>query len=184
MVSVIYVMQKPQIIESLRQRHEELISFVAGLDAGSFEFAPDGKWSAGQQLEHILRGVAPLATAFRLPKMLPKMIFGKSRATPRDYETIVTDYRRILAEGGRASGRFVPRKVGFGDRERLIKKLRSTLDRLIGGLETFDENEIDGIRLPHPLLGKLTIREMMYFTLYHVEHHRLAASANLEIKDQ
>jgi hypothetical protein len=25
--------------------------------------------------------------------------------------------------------------------------------------------------LPHPLLGKLTLREMIYFTIYHVQHH-------------
>jgi hypothetical protein len=25
--------------------------------------------------------------------------------------------------------------------------------------------------LPHPLLGKLTVREMLFFTLYHQRHH-------------
>jgi hypothetical protein len=33
--------------------------------------------------------------------------------------------------------------------------------------------------LPHPLLGKLTIREMLYFTVYHGEHHRLHTEQNL-----
>lgn len=33
-------------------------------------------------------------------------------------------------------------------------------------------DELDKYILPHPLLGKLTIREMMYFTIYHVEHHK------------
>jgi hypothetical protein len=172
-------MQKQQIIETLRERHEQFIAFVAGLDAGSFEFAPDGKWSAGQQLEHILLGVAPLATAFRLPKMLPTLIFGKSQATSRDYDSIVATYRQKLAEGGRATGRFIPKKVEFRDRDRLISKLRSTLERMIVGLGDFDEAELDIIRLPHPILGKLTIREMMYFTIYHVDHHRLAAQSNL-----
>jgi len=34
-----------------------------------------------------------------------------------------------------------------------------------------DEDDLDRVMLPHPLLGKLTLREMLFFTIYHVEHH-------------
>jgi len=27
------------------------------------------------------------------------------------------------------------------------------------------------VLLPHPLLGKVTVREMLYFTIHHVQHH-------------
>ena len=33
------------------------------------------------------------------------------------------------------------------------------------------EHKLDRCILPHPLLGKLTLREMIYFTIYHMEHH-------------
>jgi hypothetical protein len=32
--------------------------------------------------------------------------------------------------------------------------------------------------LPHPLLGKLTLREMLYFTAYHADHHRHSIEAS------
>ena len=31
--------------------------------------------------------------------------------------------------------------------------------------------DLDRYRLPHPLLGKLTVREMLFFTVYHNYHH-------------
>ena len=33
------------------------------------------------------------------------------------------------------------------------------------------EKELDQYMLPHPILGKVTYREMLYFTMYHVNHH-------------
>lgn len=34
---------------------------------------------------------------------------------------------------------------------------------------------------PHPLLGKLTLREMMFFTIYHVQHHEVFDEKKFEI---
>jgi hypothetical protein len=42
-------------------------------------------------------------------------------------------------------------------------------------LKKFSEDDLDSIRLPHPLLGKLTVREMLYFAVYHVGHHHRQA---------
>jgi hypothetical protein len=36
--------------------------------------------------------------------------------------------------------------------------------------------------LPHPLLGKITIREMLYFTAYHVQHHENIIKRDLKNK--
>jgi hypothetical protein len=33
--------------------------------------------------------------------------------------------------------------------------------------------------MPHPLLGKITAREMIYFTVYHSEHHVAATKKRL-----
>jgi hypothetical protein len=42
---------------------------------------------------------------------------------------------------------------------------------LARALEHWTEMDLDRCRLPHPLLGKITVREMLFFTLYHYEHH-------------
>jgi len=43
----------------------------------------------------------------------------------------------------------------------------------------WSELQMDRIRLPHPVLGKLSVREMLFFTLYHNQHHLDAAKRRL-----
>ncbi|MGH7601660.1 MAG: DinB family protein, partial [bacterium] len=53
----------------------------------------------------------------------------------------------------------------------VLRKWDEVSDRLMGILQRWDENSLDKYLLPHPLMGKLTIREMLFFTLYHDVHH-------------
>ncbi len=46
-----------------------------------------------------------------------------------------------------------------------------TVSGLVGKIPGWSEAALDRYRLPHPLLGKLTVREMLFFTLYHNAHH-------------
>ena len=43
--------------------------------------------------------------------------------------------------------------------------------KLIAKVEKQEEKELDIYILPHPLLGKVTLREMLYVTIHHNEHH-------------
>ena len=52
------------------------------------------------------------------------------------------------------------------------KKLSALINKLNKKIDSFDEKDLDRYILPHPLLGKLTIREMLFFTVYHVQHHQ------------
>jgi len=38
-------------------------------------------------------------------------------------------------------------------------------------LENWTETELDTYQLPHLLFGMMTMREMLFFTLYHNWHH-------------
>jgi hypothetical protein len=55
---------------------------------------------------------------------------------------------------------------------RLLRKLESKISR-------YPEKKLDSLILPHPLLGKLTLREMLYFTNYHVIHHHKLTNRDL-----
>jgi hypothetical protein len=76
-----------------------------------------------------------------------------------------------LQKGGRATGRFVPKEVVISQKPKLLLLLKDTIDKLYLQLTNFSEQDLDTIILPHPLLCKITLREMMYFTIYHVKHH-------------
>ena len=36
----------------------------------------------------------------------------------------------------------------------------------------WSEGDLDLYVIPHPLIGGLTFREILYFTIYHVQHHK------------
>ncbi len=172
-------MTKPDIIRELHVRHERFTDHVTALDERSFLFSYNGKWTAGQQLEHIHRSVKPLVLALRLPTFALRLAFGTANRPSRDYDALVAKYHAKLNAGGAASGRFVPPPVAYSDRERLRQETLATVQAVCKALDSFTEEDLERYILPHPLLGKLTIREMMYFTAYHVDHHEALTKRNL-----
>jgi len=172
-------MNIPEITRKLLENHRLFTDYIQSLSTDVFTLSRNHKWTPGQQLEHIRRSVQPLAQGFRLPKWLIKMIFGKSNRPGRTYDELVKKYLLKLEGGGRASGRFLPKAVAISEKNKIIDSLNKDLLSITKNLSTFSESELDEIVLPHPLLGKLTIREMMFFTIYHVEHHLNLTKINI-----
>ncbi len=165
-------MNKEQIAELLHTHYGHFIDRLREMNTTDFCFAPKGKWSAGQQLDHIIKAVSPVNRAMGLPVFILRWNFGTANRPSKTYEQLVEKYKQKLEEGGRAAGRFVPATVSATEKEQLIEKLNSLVKKLAGKTHRYSEEALDKYILPHPLLGKLTLREMLYFTAYHVEHHR------------
>ena len=123
-------------------------------------------------MDHIFRSVPPVALAHGLPVWVLRLLFGKSNRPSKSYEALVDKYKSRLAQGGRASGRFVPPIAHWDDKAKRLADLEKQVAALIRRIDRFSEIQLDTLLLPPPLLGKLTLREMLYFTLYHAEHHR------------
>ncbi len=173
-------MNKIDLRHQLTDRHRAFLADVLSLSPPDFLFAPPHKWTAGQQLEHIYRSVAPVKWAFTLPKFVLRFLFGKASRPSGDYETLVRKYQGKLAAGSKAPASFVPRSVAVAHKDKWSRKLSLAIQALNQNAERYSELELDLYRLPHPLLGKLTLREMLYFTIYHVEHHHKAVWKTLE----
>jgi hypothetical protein len=133
------IQDKPQIISALSEKVDAFNNYISLLNKEQFEAAPNGKWSAGQNLDHLIRSIKPLQLAYGLPKFALNILFGKTNRPSRTYE--------------------------------LIEKYTEQKQRLISKIEKQSEIHLDKYILPHPLLGKLTLREMLYFTIHHNEHH-------------
>src|SRR4249919_1716851 len=101
-------MNKQEIINALKSRHQVFADYILQLPEDEFLQKLPGKWSAGQQLDHIFRAVSPVTLAFGLPSFVLKLFFGKSNRTGRSYDELVTKYKSKLAAGGVASGRYIP----------------------------------------------------------------------------
>jgi hypothetical protein len=53
------------------------------------------------------------------------------------------------------------------------------VNKLVYKFSQKSEEELDDIFLPHPLLGKVTLRELYLFNIYHILHHHNKTEENL-----
>jgi len=176
-------MNKEEIIRQLKERHEIFVEEIDALTEDDFLFAPPEKWSAGQQVDHIYRSVATLFLAMRIPKPAIKLVIGKANRPSRSYDELVERYAQKLSGGGKAKGPFIPSAISYAEKKKLLEKVRSVVEKLSNRINQFSEKDLDEMILPHPLLGKLTMREMLFFTIYHVQHHQRLMIKYLELKN-
>lgn len=162
---------KDEIALQLDEKVTAFVRYINSLSRVEFEAAPPAKWSAGQNLDHLVKAIQPLQLPFRLPKFILNFMFGKANRPSKTYDELVAKYNRKLAEGGKASGRFIPPVIAFENKESLIRIYGLQKVKLINKIKKQTEEDLDTYILPHPLLGKITLREMLFFTIYHNQHH-------------
>ena len=167
------IYSRTEIIAGLTRHIDAFNEYISLLNKSQFESTPAGKWSPGQNLDHLIRSIKPLVIAYGLPKFMLKWIFGKANRPSKSFEALVEKYKLKLLAGGTASARFQPQAITFDDKEKLIKKYYILKTHLVKKINHWQEADLDNYILPHPLLGKLTLREMLFFTIYHNEHHLL-----------
>ncbi len=165
-------MDKAAISQNIVNVHRGLVQYLGSLDEHSFLFSPAEKWSAAEHLDHLLKSVQPVNLALLLPNFVLKMMFRKANRPSKSYEELVEKYKAKLSAGGKAPKAFAPKKISFNERETNLKKLESLAAAIAKKTNKYSDEDLDTLILPHPLLGKLTLREMLYFTAYHCTHHQ------------
>ena len=158
-----------------RRVHAESVRYWSAYPLESFfrRPAPD-VWAPADQVRHLTKAIRAVNKGLRLPRVALLLLFGRSRQS-RSFEALLADYRAALAGGGRA-GRFTPSAVDAAaqdeaGRARIMAYHAAAVDAFATALERWPDRALDRYRLPHPLLGRLTVREMAYFTLLHNVHH-------------
>lgn len=175
-------MDKQTIISLLKENHKTFITKISSLSDTDFNRKLGSKWTTSQQLEHIIKSVKPVDMAFGLPMFVLKMKFGLSNRPSRSFNELVKKYLKVLEDNKDyiLPERFTPGEILLKHRQRSLVKLEKLIEKLNSRLSRFSEEELDNYILPHPVMGKLTLREMLYFTIYHVEHHDKQILENLE----
>lgn len=162
----------PELQEALDNAFESVISFIEKQSDDQFETSTaEGKWSTGEQLEHLIKSVIPINTGLILPKTVLKLRFGTTDRTEMNFEQLRDLYQSKLAEGAKATKPYIPNPIPASKKASLISKYRSEKEKLTRALNKWDEKSISKIVAPHPILGNITIRELIFFTVYHNYHH-------------
>ena len=159
--------------------------FWGRFDDAAF-FAPIGEgWSPGDHVRHLVKSNRPVAMALGLPKVVLLLRFGWARRPSAKYSQLVARYHGELATGLKA-GRYTPSTLPperrtADERQRSLTNLDETQAAVASAVAKWGERALDRLRLPHPGMGPLTVREMAFFTLYHNTHHVLGVARHLGI---
>ena len=162
---------REEISSLLNNRFGEVVAFFGQRPDDKFCKGPVNRWTEGQHLDHLILSTKPLNMALRLPKFVLSWKFGVAKRPSETLESLMPRYEAALAKGGKAPKSFVPPAVKLEDKQRLLETLRKEGERLVAVTNKWSEGNLDKYVLPHPLLGKLTIRTMLLFSYYHMQHH-------------
>ncbi len=164
---------KEQILAASEKIFAALTAAGNATDELSFFKNRGEKWSVAENVQHLIISTNTTTLAYTLPAFIVRLVGGKSNRESKTYEALVEKYTLKLAEGGRASGRFVPKpmEIKYG-KERLMQNWQQATSKFINAIKNkTTESKLDDYLVRHPLLGRITLRELCYFTIYHTEHH-------------
>jgi hypothetical protein len=166
---------KSEIADALTALRRDGLRYWSDIVPEQFASPLGSAWSPADNVRHLAKATAPVAQALRVPRVA-LIIFGAARGPSRTFDELRQTYLGVLSKGATA-GRFAPSPTTppadvRNWQKHLIGRCAGSIERLERGLEPWSESDLDRYRLPHPLLGRLTVREMLLFTLYHFEHHK------------
>jgi hypothetical protein len=164
-------MDKTTLIKSLDENVVQFIEFVNNLNQDEFEANINDKWSAGQDLLHLIKVLRIVNIGFTLPKPFLRLMFGINKNDNRSFEYLQQLYKNALEGGAKAPKVYIPKPVSYNEKDELIQKYESLNKSFIDKLNNHTQYELDSYRLPHPILGKISLGELANFTSFHTSHH-------------
>lgn len=166
-------MDKNKIADLLEENHQKLFDWLSNQTADNWEFGPNNKWNINKHIHHLVDSLQLLNNALSFPRFVLKYKFGTNNRECRDYETVVKNYRKKLKENNEKVISFnkANKKPLLKDKKRLLTLLQIQQKKLQYKTKKISEKNLDTLVIPHPLMGKMTVREIIMWTAYHTEHH-------------
>jgi hypothetical protein len=162
---------KQFVLNELNKQFDLLFEILDTTSKEKLVFGSEQKWSPMMQLDHLIRSTRAVNRGLMVPKFLFPFITGKIKRNPYSYIEIVEKYSNKLAEGAKATGGYIPKERKINDFPKLLIEMKREQKRMIENLNNWTETDLDKNVMPHPIIGKISVREMLFFTIYHIEHH-------------
>ncbi|MBK8350730.1 MAG: hypothetical protein IPL21_03260 [Saprospirales bacterium] len=97
-----------------------------------------------------------------MPKIALKQLFKTNNRTNWNYDETVWKYQRTLNSGGKASFAF-QQKSYLAKIKNSFVFLEKILRFILNAAKSWNEEDLDIYIIPHPLIGKITMREFYFF---------------------
>lgn len=162
---------KSEIVTELKAVYQEVSDLVAAVSEEKLYATINEKWSIGENLEHLILSYVGVASVLKQPKTIFKN-FGTPKGPSRTYDGLYQTYKNVLANGQKAPSAFSPKDDSIKTKQELLESWQMIIHKLEQRVNNFwTEEDLETYALPHPALGILTVREMLYATIFHTKHH-------------
>lgn len=164
---------KDQLIEDLEKSFNDTIDWVNNQPESHFnEEMISGKWTIAGHIYHLIKTTKAVSKGMAMPKLGLRTMFGKNNRQERTYDEIVEKYENALTQDNiKVPGNYEAKADRTFKRASLLDRYEQELHDFIKALGKWKEEDMSVYVLPHPLIGKCTIREFTYFTILHNDHH-------------
>lgn len=166
---------KSEIMSALQDSNRHVQDWFSAIPVSEYFTRHGEVWSAADNVDHVIKAIKPIVQALKLPRLALHTMFGKPQHSSRSFEEICTIYSDEIAKGAKASGRFLPGDAPVENKEQAkmeqLQKVSKLIENMLAALEKWDEETLDQCQLPHPIIGNLTMREMLFFTIHHNLRH-------------
>ncbi len=154
--------------EALAEAFSEVEALFAKVNDTKINFKPSEKWSFGEEMLHLI--MSTNGTALLLAS--PDERLSPSDHASRSYDAIVDEYKTKLSLNPNIVQAFADKAGKSYKGAELKGSFAKAAQNTLLALNYWDEAKADQWMVwKHPLLGKMTAREMVYFTVYHTRHH-------------
>jgi DinB superfamily len=163
-------MTQAELVQALEARHKEVGDYFSNLSEETFLAETAPKWNPGQHLIHLTRANSRIAQGFQARDSLPNNDSGQAKSYEVVRETYLATLSHAPSELLAKNGAAVQVEAN-SSQSQILEAYQRAGTGLKQGVQTWTEAELDAKAMPHPLLGLLSVREMLEFALYHDLHH-------------
>jgi len=164
---------KQTLKEDLKKSFQDTIDWANAQSETHFneELFP-GKWTAAGHIYHLIKSTKAVSKGMKMPRLTLKTMFGKSNRQERTYDGMYQKYIDALEKANLvAPSKFEAEPGRKFEKESLLNRFQGELDDFISAMDKWEEKDMSVYIMPHPAIGKCTIREFVYFTDFHTKHH-------------
>jgi hypothetical protein len=163
-------MTQSELVQALEVRHQEVGDYFLSLSEATFLADTAPKWNPAQHLIHLTRANSRIAQGFQARDALPNNDSGQAKSYEVVRETYIAALQQAPSELLEKNGAAVQVEAN-SSQQQILEAYRQAAIGLRQAIQTWTEADLDAKAMPHPLLGLLSVREMLEFALYHDLHH-------------
>ena len=159
---------KLAILTTLESGHKAIADYVSDLPETIFFNGSDDHWSPAHHVGHLTVTHVNVARGFPLKDRLPA--FDKPS---RNYDEMKNAYLEALRNtplAFLANNPFAVKLKSEDTQEKLIDTFMQK-GKEVRDIDFWSENDLDTKGMRHPILGLLSVREMLEFVAIHDLHH-------------